>query len=69
MYSKSKTNNLNLFDDLAERNSVMQVANVWKLFRDHFLDEFMTVKQAQFLVQKINASKKKSYNDMSLLDF
>jgi hypothetical protein len=28
MYSKSKTNNLNLFDDLAERNSVMQVANV-----------------------------------------
>jgi hypothetical protein len=44
MYSKSKTNNLNLFDDLAERNSVMQVANVWKLFKDHFLDEFMTVK-------------------------
>jgi hypothetical protein len=29
----------------------------------------MTVREAQYLVQKINAQTKKSYNDMSLLDF
>lgn len=29
----------------------------------------MTIRQAQYLVQKINSQKKKSYYDTSLLDF
>lgn len=47
----------------------MQSANVWKLLRDHNLDLFITVKEVQHTVQKINAHLKKEYKDSSLLDF
>ena len=39
------------------------------MFKDFELDEFMTIREAQYLAQKINAMKKKSYHDTSLLDF
>lgn len=29
----------------------------------------MTIREAQYLIQKINNQKKKPYNDTSLLDF
>lgn len=47
----------------------MQSANVWKLLRDHNLDLFITVKEVQHTVQRINAHLKKEYKDSSLLDF
>jgi hypothetical protein len=47
----------------------MQTANVWKLFRDHDLDLFITVKEVHFTVQKINAHLKKQYKDSSVLDY
>lgn len=47
----------------------MQVATVWKLFKDYELDEFMSIREAQYLIQKINTQKKKPYYDTSLLDF
>lgn len=37
----------------------MQTANVWKLLRDNNLDLFITVKEVQHTVQKINAHLKK----------
>jgi hypothetical protein len=47
----------------------MQSANVWKLLRDHRLDESITVNEVQFIVQRINAHFKKDYRDSSLLDY
>jgi hypothetical protein len=47
----------------------MQSANVWKLLRDHYLDEYITVNEVQFIVQKINAHLKKDYRDSSILDY
>jgi hypothetical protein len=66
---KLRPNSISLFEELAEKQSLMQVANVWRLFKDYELDEFMTIREAQYLVQKINTQKKKSYCDMNLLDF
>lgn len=66
---KLTPNSLSLFDELAQKNNLMQVANVWKLFKHYRLDEFMTIREAQYLVQKVNALKKKTYGDNSLLDF
>lgn len=37
----------------------MQSANVWKLLRDHELDNYITVKEVQYIVQNINAHLKK----------
>ena len=47
----------------------MQAANVWKFLRDHYLDQYISVKEVQYYVQKINANLKKEYKDSSLLDF
>lgn len=47
----------------------MQVASAWKLFKDFELDEFITIRETQYLVQKINTHNKKSYYDTSMLDF
>ena len=47
----------------------MQSANVWKLLKDHKLDEFITVNEVQYLVQKINAHLKKDFRDSSILDY
>lgn len=47
----------------------MQSANVWKLLKDHYLDQHITVNEMQFLVQKINANLKKEYRDSSILDY
>lgn len=66
---KLRPNSISLFDEMAEKQSLMTVANVWKLFKDFELDQFMTIREAQYLVQKINSQKKKSYYDTSLLDF
>ena len=39
-----RPNAVKLFEQLSEKNSLMQSANVWKLLKDHTLDEFITVK-------------------------
>ena len=49
--------------------SLMQLASVWKMFKDFELDEFMTIRETQYLVQKITTQKKKSYHDTSMLDY
>lgn len=54
---------------MSQTANLMQTANVWKLIRDHDLDEFITVKEVQFTVQKINSYLKKQYSDSSLLDY
>lgn len=46
----------------------MQSANAWKLLRDHGLDEYISVNEVQYLVQRINGHFKKQYRDSSLLD-
>lgn len=66
---RQRPNTLRLFDEHSERSHLMQSANVWKFLRDHYLDQFITVKEVQFYVQKINANLKKEYKDSSLLDF
>lgn len=47
----------------------MQSANVWKLLKDHRLDEYISVNEVQYLVQKINAHLKKDFRDSSILDY
>lgn len=47
----------------------MQSANAWKLLRDHNLDNFITIKEVHYTIQKINALLKKEYKDSSLLDY
>ena len=66
---KLKTNSVSCFDEMGEKLSLMQIASLWKMFKDFKLDEFMAIREAQYLVQKINTIKKKSYYDTSLLDF
>ncbi len=66
---KLKTNSISCFDEMGEKLSLMQIASCWKMFKDFELDEFMTIREAQYLAQKINTIKKKSYHDTSLLDF
>jgi hypothetical protein len=68
-YGKLRPNNIKLFEDFSERGGLMQSANVWKLLRDHQLDEYVTVNEVQYLVQRINAHFKKDYRDSSLLDY
>lgn len=46
----------------------MQLANVWKLLKDHYLDEFITIKEVQRIVQKLNAANK-TFKDSLLIDF
>ena len=64
-----KPNSISCFDEMGEKLGLMQTASFWKIFKDFELDEFMTIREAQYLVQKINTIKKKSYHDTSLLDF
>lgn len=66
---KLRPNTIKLFDDISHTANLMQSANVWKLLRDHNLDLFITVKEVQHTVQRINAHLKKEYKDSSLLDF
>lgn len=56
---KLRPNTIKLFEDISERGNLMQTANVWKWLRDHYLDQYITVNQVQFIVQKINAHLKK----------
>ena len=37
----------------------MQSANVWRLLKDHGLDEYITHKEVHYIVQKTNAHMKK----------
>jgi len=66
---KLRPNTIPLFDDISQTAYLMQSANVWKMLRDHDLDLFISVKEAHFTIQKINAHLKKDYKDSSLLDF
>ena len=66
---KLKPNLISLFDEMGEKLSLMQLASVWKMFKDFELDEFMTIRETQHLVQKITTQKKKSYHDTSMLDY
>ena len=66
---KLRPNTLKLFEDVSHNGYMMQIANVWKLLRDNDLDLFITVKEIQHTVQKINAHLKKEYQDYSMLDF
>lgn len=63
-----RTNNALLFDKLDEKKQLMQLANVWKLLKDHYLDEFITIKEVQRIVQKLNAANK-TFKDSLLIDF
>ncbi len=63
-----RPNNVKLFEELSEKNSLMQSANVWKLLKDHTLDEFITVKQVNYIIQKVNAILKKQFADSLHLD-
>ena len=39
------------------------------MLRDHTLDEFITVKECQYLVNRVNYKLDKKFDDMSCLDF
>jgi hypothetical protein len=56
---KQRPNTLKLFDDVSHTGYLMQSANVWKLLRDNDLDLFITMREVQHTVQKINAHLKK----------
>eukprot|EP00919_Chromeraceae_sp_WS-2016_P028599 GHVR01067663.1.p1 GENE.GHVR01067663.1~~GHVR01067663.1.p1 ORF type:complete len:130 (-),score=12.02 GHVR01067663.1:782-1171(-) len=47
----------------------MQTANVWKLCKDHTLNEFVSIREVQSLVYKVNNRLKNELKDSSLLDF
>ena len=66
---KLRPNTLKLFEDVSHQAYLMQSANAMKLLRDNDLDLFITVKEVQHTVQKINYSLKKNWQDSSLMDF
>ena len=66
---KLRPNNIQLFDDISQSAHLMQAANVWKMLRDHSLDQFISVREAHYTIQTINAHLKKEYKDSSLLDY
>lgn len=41
---KLRPSSITLFDQIAEKQSLMTVANVWKLFKDFQLDAFLTIR-------------------------
>ena len=57
------------FDKLAERGKFLFAKSLWKMLRDHTLDEFITVKEVQFLVKRINSKLEKKFDDPGCLDF
>jgi len=56
---KLRPNVLKSFDELSEKSHLMQSANVWRLLKDHALDQYITHKEVHYIVQKINARMKK----------
>ena len=66
---KLRPNTMRLFEDVSHSGTMMQGANAWRWLRDNDLDLFISVKEVQHLVQKINAHLKKEYQDYSYMDF
>lgn len=66
---KLKVSPTGLIEEQTEKQFLLHLSNVWKLLKDYQLDEFMTIKEAQFMVHKLNTIKRKGYNDTNLLDF
>ena len=60
---------LDQFDKIAEKGNFLYNKSLWKLLRDHTLDEFITVKECQHLIKKINYKLDKKFDDPSCLDF
>lgn len=66
-FQKPKT--LDLFDKIAEKGNYIYAKAIWKLLKDHSLDEFISVKEVQYLIKKINTKLDKRFDDMSCLDY
>lgn len=64
-----KPKSTKLFDEIAEKGSLLYSSSLWKLLRDHTLDEFITVKEMQYISKRINARLKKEFDDATILDY
>ena len=56
---KLRPNTLKLFEDVSHIANMMNTANISKMMRDNNLDLFISVKEIQHTVQKINTHLKK----------
>lgn len=64
-----KPKNLDSFDQIAQKVNLMYSAHLWKFLKDHTLDEFITVREVQYLSKKINHNLEKKFDDSTALDY
>ena len=50
---------IKLFDEIADQSHMLYSSALWKFIKDHALDEFINVKEMQFLCKRINKRLKK----------
>lgn len=60
---------LDSFDKISEKGNTLFTKSLWKMFKDHTLDEFITVREMQYLVKRINFNLNKDFDDLGQLDF
>lgn len=64
-----KPKKLDNFTEIANHYSLMTSSGLWKLLKDHSLDDYLSVRECQFLCKRINIKLKKDFQDMTCLDY
>lgn len=64
-----KPKKLDNFTEIAQQYHLLTSAGSWKLLKDHNLDEYITVKEVQYLIKRLNIRLKKEFQDMTCLDY
>lgn len=54
-----KPKKLDNFIEIAEKYHLLTSSSLWKLLKEHCLDEYLTVREVNFLCKKININLKK----------
>lgn len=65
----NKPQNLDSFDQIAQKVNLLYSANLWKMLKEHGLDEYINSREVQYLCKKINNSLNKKFDDMTALDY
>ena len=52
-----KPKSIKIFDEMADQSHLMYSAALWKLLKDHTLDQFINVKEMQILCKKITRAE------------
>lgn len=57
----NKPQNLDSFDQMAQKFNLLYSVNLIKMFKDHMLDEFISMREVHYLSKQINVNLGKKY--------